>query len=320
MNVARRSDGLLSAEQLAMLLGLVGRGAARTRDLCQSLRALAGAAAARTENTLEVLREIGVATRDNDIWSFEKAFGTVSPAERPEAIRNAVTGYYASRLSAENVGTSFQAEDNGDLWVDSLQLPLRELGYPFMLVALGIAERELLSSRFWRVMPTYAPAFMAALRALNTSRTANRSFGEKRLAALQAAQTAAGRQAEEWVTAYERNRVARHVFKESIRRISEADVTAGFDILSFDSHQSLVHDRFIEVKSFRDEPHFHWSKGEMETAKELRGRYWLYLVDRACMSDPGYEPDMIADPAAFFLERKPDGWSVAEEGFLFTRS
>jgi len=311
---------MLPAEQLDALLDLVSGAPNSASTLCQSLRALCGASPVRTLNTLTFLNEIGAAEAKDNQWSATDAVRSAHPEERRTHVSTAFAARYAAHLEHSNVGTAFQAEANQDLWVDSYQLPLRELGYPFMLIALGIAEREALSSRFWRIVPSHASIFLSALQRINSSRFAVRRFGEEQLAELLAARAAAGREAEDWVVSFERERIGSHVFADSIRRISDTDVGAGYDILSFDGHQSLVHDRFIEVKSFRDETYFHWSRGEMNAAREFGVRYWLYLVDRGKLEEPGYAPDMIPDPAAYFLDRKPEGWLLAEEGLLFTKS
>lgn len=320
MNVARRSDGLLPAEQLDALLDLLSRSPGSTSTLCQGLRALRGASPVRTSNTLEFLREIGAADEQEGQWSMIEPLRRATAESRQSQVRTAFVKRYVGQLDSSNVGSAFQTEDNQELWVDSYQLPLRELGYPFMLIALAIAERETLSSRFWRIAPAYAPLFLDALQRINTSRFATGKFGEEQLAEMLAARAAAGREAEDWVVRFERGRIGAHVFADAIRRISEAEVGAGFDILSFNGHQSLIHDRFIEVKSFRDTMQFHWSNGEMEAARGFGVRYWLYLVDRGRLDEPGYTPEMIPDPATYFLDRKPEGWVLEEEGIFFSRA
>lgn len=320
MNVARRSDGLLPADQLDALLDLIVKGSSDLTTLCESMRALRGASPVRTVNAVAFLEEIGVAKVDGALVSATEHIQNATPETRRRDLTEVFVRTYAAKLDDKNVGTAFQAEENRDLWVDSLQLPFRELGYPFMLVALGVAEREALSSRFWRIATGYAPQFLEALERVNSSAFLKRKFGEEELAKALAAQAAAGREAEDWVLNFERDRLAKHFFSESIRRVSDEDVSAGYDILSFDTRQSLIHDRFVEVKSFRDEPQFYWSRGEMEAARQLSGRYWLYLIDRSRLAEPGYEPDMIRDPAAYFLDRTPEGWALADDGVLFRRS
>lgn len=67
---------------------------------------------------------------------------------------------------------------------------------------------------------------------------------------------------------------------ESVRRISDLDVGAGYDIQSFDGDKrSFEHDRFIEVKaSVETELRFYWTANEHRVAEKLGDRYWIYFV------------------------------------------
>jgi hypothetical protein len=83
--------------------------------------------------------------------------------------------------------------------------------------------------------------------------------------------------AEEAVVQFERRRLrslGREVEAELVRRISQLDVGAGYDIESFDgSEPPLGFDRFIEVKaSTRSEMRFFWSANEHRIAQTLNGK------------------------------------------------
>lgn len=110
-----------------------------------------------------------------------------------------------------------------------------------------------------------------------------------------------GERAEEFVMAFESKRLAVHPKVESIRRISIIDVSAGFDIISYDTEISEKYDRFIEVKSYLGNPHFYWSENEIETAKLYGERYFIYFIDVSKVDDPLYEPRIICNPAANVL-------------------
>ena len=60
------------------------------------------------------------------------------------------------------------------------------------------------------------------------------------------------------------------------------NVAAGYDIKSFESKQDkngLAIPRFIEVKAVASINYrFYWTRNEIEVAKQLRNRYYLYLV------------------------------------------
>lgn len=106
-----------------------------------------------------------------------------------------------------------------------------------------------------------------------------------------------GRKAEEYVVEYERKRLKDNPRYAMIRQISDFDVTAGFDIVSFESNDSEAIDRFIEVKSFHTTPHFFWSANEVNVAKMKGRQYCLYLVDMDRYLNDDYEPIVLCDPA-----------------------
>ncbi len=125
----------------------------------------------------------------------------------------------------------------------------------------------------------------------------------------------AGEKAELFVLSYEKKRIGQPLC-DSIRRISEIDVTAGYDIVSFNSAQSRHPDRFIEVKAI-SESGFYWSKNEYETAK-LRGEfYYLYLVELSKIDESEYAPEIIQNPAMSIMGA--DGWLVEPQSYYLRR-
>lgn len=88
--------------------------------------------------------------------------------------------------------------------------------------------------------------------------------------------------AEEYVVKYEQNRLhmaGRNDLSKLVKRISEYNVNAGFDVRSFDSDGST---RYIEVKSANNlQIQFFWTMSEMQFAQEHRNEYWVYFVPRA---------------------------------------
>lgn len=106
-----------------------------------------------------------------------------------------------------------------------------------------------------------------------------------------------GRIAEEYVVSFEQKQLSDHPMAKRIKRISDFDVSAGFDVVSFLSISSDHYDKFIEVKSFHSRVHFYWSYNEYEQAKIKGERYYLYLVDVDRIKDDSYEPLIICNPA-----------------------
>jgi hypothetical protein len=105
-----------------------------------------------------------------------------------------------------------------------------------------------------------------------------------------------GELAEKWVLDYELKRLRYTKHLDKVKIISKIDVGAGFDILSLESENSGVYDRFIEVKSFKCIPQFFWTKNEREVASIKGNNYFIYLVDVDMILNEKYEPIIIQNP------------------------
>lgn len=110
-------------------------------------------------------------------------------------------------------------------------------------------------------------------------------------------------QAEEAIVKYERGRLralGREAEASLVRRISQLDVAAGYDVESFDGDKRLFdYDRFIEVKASQGaDLRFFWTANERRAAEKLGNRYWIYFVGnfRNNVADR-IAPIMIQDPA-----------------------
>lgn len=89
-----------------------------------------------------------------------------------------------------------------------------------------------------------------------------------------------GKAAELEVVSYEHDRLKKFLGNiPEIKHVSLFQVNAGYDIHSFTVESSGIIDRFIEVKAVPiNNKKFFWSRNEIETAKYLGKRYYLYLV------------------------------------------
>jgi hypothetical protein len=135
------------------------------------------------------------------------------------------------------------------------------------------------------------------------------------LEAALAAQADHGLEAELWVLDYERRRLPAHPLRDQIRRVSEENVAAGYDIASFSAPSVLHHDTHIEVKSYEGRKRFFWSRNEIETAEALAEAYVLYLVDRAQLGRSGYVPEVIRGPYSGLFLSAESGWSISPTTF-----
>ena len=125
----------------------------------------------------------------------------------------------------------------------------------------------------------------------------------------------AGEKAELFVLEYEKKRLGQPLC-EKVRRISEIDVTAGYDIVSFDSSLSRDADRFIEVKAVSNSG-FYWSKNEYEIAKLKGNTYYLYLVELSRITQQDYAPQIIQNPAVNIMEAEE--WFVEAQTYFIKR-
>ncbi|WP_371069452.1 DUF3883 domain-containing protein [Sediminibacillus sp. JSM 1682029] len=105
-----------------------------------------------------------------------------------------------------------------------------------------------------------------------------------------------GEEAELFVLDYENKRLNSVNSKFYAKKISEVDVSAGYDIVSFTNPESNKYDRFIEVKSYTGKINFYWSKNELKSACTKEENYYLYLVDRDKIKNKNYQPVIIRDP------------------------
>lgn len=131
---------------------------------------------------------------------------------------------------------------------------------------------------------------------------------------IQRAKEQAGIIAEEFVLIFEQNRLHGHPLKSHIKIISWIKVDAGYDINSFDRLNSLQIDRYIEVKSYSGNISFYWSRNEIEKARILEQKYFLYLVDRNKITKPNYEPIICQDPYKTVF--KSSDWSKDPQSWL----
>ena len=109
-----------------------------------------------------------------------------------------------------------------------------------------------------------------------------KTISEKELTCMLQAKKEVGIEAENLTMEHERKRLDEKGLCDmalAVQNISAVDVTAGYDILSFDGvGSSYEHDMVIEAKGTRGNGNvFFWSEGEIEAAKELGSAYWIYF-------------------------------------------
>jgi hypothetical protein len=190
------------------------------------------------------------------------------------------------------------------------------MGLPYLLMEFGLVQRS--NSRALAVASDAVPAFLDVLALINGRALRTRPMTPEKLDAWLAARRAAGEIAEAFAMEFEQQRLHGHWLLDQVRWVSNEDVSAGFDILSFHDQRSLLLDRSIEVKGYAGERAFHWSKEEIEAARLKREKYWLYLVDRSRIGEQDYAPEMLNDPYTYFIEENPAGWLREATSYKFT--
>lgn len=211
-------------------------------------------------------------------------------------------------ISEEVINLSFVEYD---LLTDSYKLPsksfkYRHAGYRNLLISFGALV--LRQDRMYNVSELFSeflhrPGLVKQL-------------SQKRLKEILEAEEKMGEIGEQFVLEYERKRL-NSTISAKIKQVSLIDVSSGFDIASFNSPDSKGHDRFIEVKTYKGEPHFHWSRNEKIKASILRGHYYIYLVEYDRIAQHGYSPHIIQDPIANVFESTD--WSKTIDSYLIER-
>ncbi|MCG2811769.1 MAG: DUF3883 domain-containing protein [Candidatus Aminicenantes bacterium] len=208
--------------------------------------------------------------------------------------------------------------DSGRYYVKESLIPLRFFGIKNLLISIGLFERDfLLRSNNLLVSQISSELFQIfVVDSLKEEQlTSKRKIALSELKIQLSRQEECGEKAEIFVLKFEQQRLQGHPSVSSIRRVSEDHANAGFDIESFNDKKSVFVDRYIEVKSFSVNVAFYWSRHEIQIAKELMDKYFLYLVDRDKFLLTGYVPRMFQNPYQKIFEnefwkKEPETWLV----------
>ncbi len=146
-------------------------------------------------------------------------------------------------------------------------------------------------------------------------RSRRKKFTLEQLLKQQENQSKRGLDAEEFVLNLEKSRLPGKAIK--IKRISDFDVAAGYDIVSFQTEQSHRYDYFIEVKCYIGSAHFYWSENESDVARIKGDNYILCLVDYARIAEPEYQPEYIKNPYEYIFSNNQ--WLVNTASYKIQR-
>ena len=280
MNVARPSDGLLGAAHTTELLRLIGgtSGGSPLRQMLKDFSEISLTSRSKTQNTIRILEEFGILTSNHPSGTRG-----ISPRFAGKdcyaKIQQETVNLFINSITAHGRESCIHSSIAGNsIELDSFLLPGRTNGSLLWLLEFGIAIRTKIGDRFWTVASEFSESFVNCVVSQNDRRHP-KGMALTTLKKKIEQDGELGREAEEWVLGYEKRRLSRHVLIDHIRRVSDEDVSAGYDLVSFSALTKLAFDRFIEVKSYSHEPRFFWSKNEIEKAKKFGERYILMLVE-----------------------------------------
>ena len=131
-----------------------------------------------------------------------------------------------------------------------------------------------------------------------------------------------GLEAEKIIYNEEKNKFAKLNSNLKPDHISLRDVSAGYDILSYQKNNDNFEKIFIEVKAVsRSNYTFHLSVQELQTAKRYKGSYYIYLLPVDPSKKEGFDLDKILKINNInqnIINNKTD-WCIDNDGYLITR-
>lgn len=209
--------------------------------------------------------------------------------QQSDAKINQLVALSISRLVEDGIfdkdATGFDAE-KGHLTIKRSAFPLAYAAIRNFLIMAGALNKE--ENGEIGVTGDYESNWTEQLH------NRRKKFTLEQLLKQQEDQSKRGLEAEEFVLELEKKRFPK--MAQKIKRISDFDVAAGYDIVSYESYETEHYDRFIEVKCYIGFPHFFWSENESDVARIKADKYLLCLVDYARIGEPGYQPEFIRNP------------------------
>jgi hypothetical protein len=206
-------------------------------------------------------------------------------------------------------------EDNGTLVISNKAFKFKYANIRHFLLDFNVISKHPYILKNYVVMKGYKSYFDSVEISRNSNK---RILTLPQLKHLQELKNLYGENAEKFVVDYEKLKFNSHELVGAIEKISDLNVSAGYDVVSLQSNKSTEIDKFIEVKSYSDKPSFYWSVNEVKKAKQEKNRYFLYLVNRNEIDNNGYNPVMIQDPYKNIFnsnnwERNCESWFFKEQ-------
>ena len=128
-----------------------------------------------------------------------------------------------------------------------------------------------------------------------------------------------GDDAEELIFKKEQEKVSQIDPALKVDHIALRDVTAGYDIQSFDKHEDKIEKIYIEVKAVSKSNYkFHLSIQEKQTANKLKDKYFIYLlpVDKSNPDKFDYGQLLKITNIEKSIFQNNIEWKVENDGFI----
>ena len=150
----------------------------------------------------------------------------------------------------------------------------------------------------------------------------NKEFSPEQLQKILENKNKIGLEAEELVVKYETGKIKNFNRNLEIDHVALRDVSAGYDIKSYEIDGANIKEIFIEVKAVSISNYkFHLSMQENQTANKFLDRYYLYLlpVDHSNPEKFDYNKLLrINNVNKSILQNKKD-WIIEEDGFVISK-
>jgi len=204
---------------------------------------------------------------------------------------------FANFFNANTVKFSIE---KSNYYLRDSHLPIKHSTIKRILINTDLLVKDSIVRTIFYINEKYAEIFYRlVINKMQLSALSGRKKRQLTLESLkkqQQQQEELGLIAEIFILRYEQLRLAKHPLILQINRVSNEYSNAGYDIESFNDVETIVINRYIEVKSFSGPISFFWSINEIQIAEDKQDEYFLYLVNRDEMEWPGYNPIVISNP------------------------
>jgi hypothetical protein len=284
----RRCNSIGNIAGLLFLISIITKKEKISRIEIRNRCALENGVSVNCPGAVAFLEYLGLVDTNSETVTPYEILNELSEKER-ESLLDDLVKLCMNHLIEDGIfdadATGFDAE-KGHLSIKRSAFPLAYAAIRNFMTLAGALDKE--EHGEICVSDNYENDFTAQIRSRRKKITLEKLLKQ------QEDQSKRGLEAEEYVLNLERNRLPGKVSK--IKRISDFDVAAGYDIVSFQNEQGQVYDCFIEVKCYIGSAHFYWSENESDVARIKGDSYVLCLVDYTRIGEPGYQPEYIKNP------------------------